>query len=390
MTTWIFQGNPETFDIDGYLAASSGMITWLAPQSTAEMMIGDTAFIWRSAGDGKQPSGIVAAGTLVEQPAIQLDDPISKPFWKEGGGQPAMRVRIRLNRVASVKEVLKRDWMKDDSALTNMLIMRRAAGTVFKVQSGEATRLEQLWQKTGTDWARDEVVAALWLYNRLYRVSISKSAGSEVEKLAQKIGRAVTGVYNKLMNFRSIDPRDERKGFEGGSKIDQRVWDEFYSGMAAELDTSRLDAEYRRLWGEATSAPRVTDTVDEDEERRLSKKPLAWLLDQYASRPKNLAPKRRSQETLSFERDPLVVTLRKQLSGYQCEVEGCGSERFKTEVGEYFIEVHHLVPLSESGPDILENTVCLCPTHHRYIHHSSTRAELQQALKQKRKMEAGN
>jgi hypothetical protein len=25
---WIFQGNPEVFDIEGYLAASSGLITW--------------------------------------------------------------------------------------------------------------------------------------------------------------------------------------------------------------------------------------------------------------------------------------------------------------------------------------------------------------------------
>jgi hypothetical protein len=27
-----------------------------------------------------------------------------------------------------------------------------------------------------------------------------------------KIGRAVTGVYNKVMNFRSVDPRDNRAG----------------------------------------------------------------------------------------------------------------------------------------------------------------------------------
>ena len=28
MRTWIFQGNPEVFDIEGYFAASSGLITW--------------------------------------------------------------------------------------------------------------------------------------------------------------------------------------------------------------------------------------------------------------------------------------------------------------------------------------------------------------------------
>jgi hypothetical protein len=33
MTTWLFQGNPDTFDIDGYLAVSSGIITWLGGDS---------------------------------------------------------------------------------------------------------------------------------------------------------------------------------------------------------------------------------------------------------------------------------------------------------------------------------------------------------------------
>jgi len=38
-----------------------------------------------------------------------------------------------------------------------------------------------------------------------------------VEQLAQRLGQAPTGVYNKLMNLRAIDPTDDRKGFEGGS-----------------------------------------------------------------------------------------------------------------------------------------------------------------------------
>jgi hypothetical protein len=28
MQAWIFQGNPSAFDIDGYLTASSGVISW--------------------------------------------------------------------------------------------------------------------------------------------------------------------------------------------------------------------------------------------------------------------------------------------------------------------------------------------------------------------------
>lgn len=384
MATWIFQGNPETFDIDGYLAASNGVITWLAPKLTAEIKPGDTAYIWRSGAEKGLPAGIVAAGSVLDQPSVQADDPISKPFWKSPDTGHAPRVKIRLSRVASIKEVLKREWMKEDSVLSNMLIMKQPAGTVFRVQPAEAERLDQLWRKTGTDWSKDEVIAALWLYSETYQQPISKSPGSPVEQTAQRIGRAVTGVYNKLMNIRSIDPRDDRKGFEGGSKVDQAVWDEYFNSANGTLDIQSLNDDYLRLWGATDRATPNSDAVDKSEEKRLADKPIEWLLQQYEARPKNTAPTRRSQDTFSFDRDTLVVTLRKRLAVYQCEVDGCSSPRFKTDLGEHFVEVHHLEPLSEGGPDTLENTVCLCPTHHRMIHHGTTRMELQKALVGKR------
>ena len=39
--------------------------------------------------------------------------------------------------------------------------------------------------------------------------------------VAERIGRAVSSVYNKVMNFRALDPRDERTGMRAGSKTDQ-------------------------------------------------------------------------------------------------------------------------------------------------------------------------
>ena len=45
MRTWIFQGNPEVFDIEGYLAASSGLITWTVARYADQISPGDTAYI---------------------------------------------------------------------------------------------------------------------------------------------------------------------------------------------------------------------------------------------------------------------------------------------------------------------------------------------------------
>ena len=37
--------------------------------------------------------------------------------------------------------------------------------------------------------------------------------------------------------------------------------------------------------------------------------------------------------------------------------------------GTYYLEVHHKVPLSEDGLDLIENVLALCPNCHREIHH---------------------
>ena len=138
---------------------------------------------------------------------------------------------------------------------------------------------------------------------------------------------------------------------------------------ASKLNGSRLNAEFERLWGNGVQSTKPFQALIGDEEERLAQKPLDWLLEQYASRPRNVAPKRRSQEATTYDRDPIVVALRKRLADYRCEVDGCQSEQFLTESGELFIEVHHLVPLADGGPDILGNTAAVCPTHHRLLHH---------------------
>jgi hypothetical protein len=150
MRTWIFQGNPEVFDIAGYLAVSSGLITWTVARYAHQISPGDTVYIWQSKGQDAAQAGILAEGIIAEYPRVQNDDALSADFWRQAPEQEeALRVRVRLNRIASKKEVLKREWMKDDSVLRNLLIMRQAAGTNFPVDEPEAKRLGQLWRKTG-------------------------------------------------------------------------------------------------------------------------------------------------------------------------------------------------------------------------------------------------
>jgi predicted HNH restriction endonuclease len=60
---------------------------------------------------------------------------------------------------------------------------------------------------------------------------------------------------------------------------------------------------------------------------------------------------------------------------------------FENNAGEWFVEVHHLIPLAQGGQDVLQNTVAVCPTHHRYLHVGRGRCDLTAILQARRKAE---
>lgn len=252
MRTWLFQANPDTFDIDGYLVDRE-RITWSVNQEhlARQMASGDEMYLWRaigSAGD-REVSGVVASGQLLEVPAVFEDEPESRPFWKDGGAHgPSLRVWIQVTKVANKRELLKRDWMLEDPVLSGLAVLKLRNLTNYPVTDAQAERLRRLWMNTGRDWDRNDSIAGLWAYDQLYGGPVSKTRGSVVANTALLIGRAVTGVYNKVMNFRSLDQRDERKGFTGAGDIDKQVWNEFYDGTTDALRSDALDDEFRRVW----------------------------------------------------------------------------------------------------------------------------------------------
>ena len=79
-----------------------------------------------------------------------------------------------------------------------------------------------------------------------------------------------------------------------------------------------------------------------------------------------------------YVRDPAVragVLLRAK---GKCEF--CGVDGFLKYDGKVYLETHHVVPLSEGGPDNVRNVIALCPNHHREAHFSNKRAVLRASL----------
>lgn len=61
-------------------------------------------------------------------------------------------------------------------------------------------------------------------------------------------------------------------------------------------------------------------------------------------------------------------------SGGVCE--SCGSPGFLLPDGRRFLETHHIIPLSEDGPDTDANVIAICPNEHREAHYGKSASDI--------------
>jgi predicted HNH restriction endonuclease len=221
-------------------------------------------------------------------------------------------------------------------------------------------------------------------------------AGSPIATIALLIGRAVSGVYAKVMNFRSIDPGAAGQGMSGAGETDRKVWNEFYDASTSTLRVEALSREFKRLWPEAEI--NISETIEAstasamvaDEASRLERQSLYNLLTKYEaqSSQRPIRPTTRILSARDYDRDPLVIAIARKRAGHRCEVNGCAHPTFETFEGIPYTEVHHIIPLADGGPDTIENVVCICAAHHREVHSGVRAVELTDQLRALRSSEA--
>lgn len=84
-------------------------------------------------------------------------------------------------------------------------------------------------------------------------------------------------------------------------------------------------------------------------------------------------------QTTRYNRDPNVIAWVIEQAGGVCEV--CEAPApFTRADGSAYLEVHHLRPLAEGGPDTTDNAVAACPNCHRALHYSSGSAALRTSV----------
>lgn len=124
----------------------------------------------------------------------------------------------------------------------------------------------------------------------------------------------------------------------------------------------------------------MSDLFKPTENEHLLNKKVSRLIKKNLSEPKGYeVPETVKRVQKFYARDPLVKAWILQQSKGVCEC--CGeSAPFYLNDGTPYLEVHHVIPLSSSGPDTVSNCVAICPNCHRALHYSKNAKVLMERL----------
>jgi len=147
---FIFQGNPNKFDIDDYLTRYPN-IYWSVSRLGREIRIGDQIFIWRSG----VSAGAVALGSITELPTeirnINYPEALGNDLWRSGLDEPTtIKAGISIDEVRlSIEDgMVTREVCKNDPILKQNAIITNPQGTVFRLSDDEFARFYELWNSS--------------------------------------------------------------------------------------------------------------------------------------------------------------------------------------------------------------------------------------------------
>jgi hypothetical protein len=201
-----------------------------------------------------------------------------------------------------------------------------------------------------------------WLVNALPSGVVQKAATALAS--GKQFEYSDSTDYDLELNGTKLPPK-KVIGYAGLLHFGAPLFPENFSGGEGTPCFKKLDSSGLKIddkWGSiasGTETPEFRKSV-----AAHSKMPSSWP-------PKgNMKPKKVSQASESYSRDTSVVAFVEDRARGICEL-CCEPAPFNRPDGSPFLEVHHIVPLSEGGPDTVDNAAALCPNCHRACHYSS-------------------
>jgi 5-methylcytosine-specific restriction protein A len=92
-------------------------------------------------------------------------------------------------------------------------------------------------------------------------------------------------------------------------------------------------------------------------------------IDDLSDVPEGSAVPDRAKKVVTqviIKRDNKVRAYVLKRANGKCEY--CNDQGFLMENGRFYLEAHHIIALSGSGCDMVDNVIALCPNHHRQAH----------------------
>jgi hypothetical protein len=141
ISVWIFQGNPQRYDILNALSDSEigNNIHWLVNQHKSKISKGHLGLIWMSGGE----SGIYALTRIECNPELLSEYPPERKYWIDSSEKTeALRVKMTILRRFVNNPILKKTLL-EVKGLDNLLIFRHFQGTNFPVRNREWRAISQ-------------------------------------------------------------------------------------------------------------------------------------------------------------------------------------------------------------------------------------------------------
>jgi hypothetical protein len=136
---WIFQANPKLYDLRSSLNVLSEQ-TWLIRQHKADIHAGDKVYLWEAGTSG----GVLAAGTILSEPALLANDPAERDFVGQTSEFEGEQLRVRLRVEQRVEPPVGRPLLLEHDRLNTLSILKQAAGTNFPVTAEQELALNAM------------------------------------------------------------------------------------------------------------------------------------------------------------------------------------------------------------------------------------------------------
>ncbi|MDK2951996.1 MAG: 5-methylcytosine-specific restriction enzyme [Kosmotogales bacterium] len=202
-----------------------------------------------------------------------------------------------------------------------------------------------------------------WYGNILHYTGMGKKGNQDINFMQNKtLAESNTNNVNVYL-FEVFEPK--KYIFRGRVKL---ISDPF---LESQKDA---DGNYRSVYVFPLKLENEENLINKDfidnnkliKENKIKKISLEALREK-AEYEENNGTSSRQVETKVFIRNPYVSEYVKKKANGICQL--CGEKApFKTKDNVPYLETHHIIWLSEGGPDTIDNVVALCPNCHRKMH----------------------